>query len=36
VDVGDVRDLERSIRGRHGRSVRPSEPSGAYPKPLLS
>jgi hypothetical protein len=36
VNVGDMRDLEGSIRGRHGRSVRRSEPRGAYPRPLLS
>ena len=36
VDVGDVRDLERAIRRRHGRSVRPSRAARAYPRPLLS
>ena len=36
VEVGDVRDLEDAVGGRHGRSVRPTQRTRAYPRPLLS
>jgi hypothetical protein len=35
VEIGDVRDLERSAGGRHRRSVEAAPLRRAYPGPLL-